>query len=272
MFDKRAVAYFYIYLVEVKKMTMSIILLVVGFILGAGGVGIVLFRQKKMLQQVIDSSQSTIDLLSKRATDADVAAIEKKLQGDIRELREQLESQKNALIQEKNASERKIDQAQRESEASIQQLKSENDSIRRAIAEDCSHLGGEIDQLLGLIKTFERWHEEMDDLMKHNRVMHGKNSEFFAIVKNVVILSLNAAIEAARAGEHGRGFAVVADEVHTLAIRSENLSKDYKSNLHKNDLITTTTFQDIQAGGKMIAAAVVALVMLNNKIKSQLTA
>lgn len=250
---------------------MSIIFLVIGFFLGAIGAGVVLVRQKKTLQQIIEAHEASISRLNMRASEADVASTEEKFHEQIRELNSQLERQQSALLQEQSESQKRIDQLHRENEASIQKIRDQNNSARMALAEDCNHLGSELEQLLGLIKTFERWHEEMDDLMKHNRVMHGKNTEFFSIVKNVVILSLNAAIEAARAGEHGRGFAVVADEVHTLAIRSENLSKDYKSNLHKNDLITTTTFQDIQAGGKMIAAAVVALVVFNNKIKNQLS-
>jgi hypothetical protein len=44
--------------------------------------------------------------------------------------------------------------------------------------------------------------------------------------------------------------------VRTLAFRSESLSKDYSNSLYKNDLTTTSTFQDIQAGGKMIMAAI----------------
>nr|WP_255375041.1 MULTISPECIES: methyl-accepting chemotaxis protein [unclassified Oleiphilus] len=94
--------------------------------------------------------------------------------------------------------------------------------------------------------------------MEHNAEMHHQNQEFFNIVKQIVILALNAAIEAARAGEHGKGFAVVADEVRSLAMRSQELSESYKENLNKNDFLTTTTFQDIQAGGKMILTDVSA--------------
>ncbi|MCO7226322.1 methyl-accepting chemotaxis protein [Pleionea sp. CnH1-48] len=100
--------------------------------------------------------------------------------------------------------------------------------------------------------TFERIHESLTELMDHNQAMSDQNGQFFNIVKQIVILALNAAIEAARAGEFGRGFAVVADEVRALALRSQELSKSYRENLYKNDLLTTSTFQDIQASGKMV--------------------
>jgi methyl-accepting chemotaxis protein len=86
------------------------------------------------------------------------------------------------------------------------------------------------------------------------------------------MLALNAAIEAARAGEAGRGFAVVADGVRDLANTSMQLSNEYKKNLSKNDLITTTTFQDIQASGNMIRNVLFGLKATTDKIQSQLEA
>lgn len=132
-------------------------------------------------------------------------------------------------------------------------------------------LSNEILTLLDLVKTFERWHADMNELVIHNRAMHAKNDEFASIVKYMIIVTLNASIEAARAGASGRGFAVVADEMRTLAARAESLSEGYRNSLHQNDLITTTTFQDLQAGGKMIIGSLTGLSLINNRIKDELT-
>ena len=131
-------------------------------------------------------------------------------------------------------------------------------------------LAGEASRLKSVAVTFERWHEAMNSLMLQNREMHAKNTEFAAIVKHVLIVSLNASIEAARAGDAGRGFAVVADEVRTLASRSAGLSKDYGNSLDRNDLTTTATFQDIQAGGKMIMAAISGIEALTQQLQATL--
>lgn len=124
-------------------------------------------------------------------------------------------------------------------------------------------MGQEISTLLGLVKTFERWHGDMNMLIQHNREMHAMNDDFATIVRQMVIVTLNASIEAARAGEMGRGFAVVAGEMRSLATRAEKLSTDYRNRLYENDLITTTTFQGLQAGGKMIMGSVVGLELVN---------
>ncbi|MBV5299033.1 MAG: chemotaxis protein [Rhodoferax sp.] len=137
---------------------------------------------------------------------------------------------------------------------------------------ECEAFGSGVSDLLGLVKTFERWHDDMNNLIIHNREMHGKNDDFSAIVRQMVIVTLNASIEAARAGEQGRGFSVVADEMRTLAGRAEKLSADYRKNLYQNDLITVNTFQDLQAGGKMIIGSLVGLEQIFKKIRERLSA
>ena len=117
----------------------------------------------------------------------------------------------------------------------------------------------DVSSLMDILSTLHRWDDEMSLLMQQNKYMLDQNDEFSIIVKKTVVLALNAAIEAARAGDAGHGFAVVADEVRSLATRAEYFSAKYRESLHKSDLVTTSTFQDVQASGKMIFAAVHAI-------------
>ena len=131
-------------------------------------------------------------------------------------------------------------------------------------------IAAEAARLKQMSATFERWHEQMISLMAQNHDMHQKNQELSSIVSHVLIVSLNASIEAARAGAAGRGFSIVAGEVRALATRSQELSKSYRDSLHRNDLVTAATFQDIQAGGKMIAASLASVESLTQQLHAQL--
>lgn len=126
-------------------------------------------------------------------------------------------------------------------------------------------VAGAIRDLYGIEMTFERWHADMTVLLAHNRGMHAKNEEFSLIVRQMVMVALNASIESARAGASGRGFGIVANEMRSLSARAEALSMDYRRTLYENDLITTTTFQDMQAGGRMILGAVRGLELSHRK-------
>jgi methyl-accepting chemotaxis protein len=126
-------------------------------------------------------------------------------------------------------------------------------------------VAGAIRDLYGIEMTFERWHADMTVLLAHNRGMHAKNEEFSLIVRQMVMVALNASIESARAGASGRGFGIVANEMRSLSARAEALSMDYRRTLYENDLITTTTFQDMQAGGRMILGAVRGLELTHRK-------
>lgn len=172
------------------------------------------------------------------------------------------EAESAALRNERDALLAQVDSLQMDS-ASLAVIAAERDELRHAgealrpvLRSQLARLAAEVASLRDVAVTFDHWHEAMDSLLVQNREMHTQNQEFSSIVKHVVIVALNAAIEAARAGEAGRGFAVVADEVRKLAARSETLSVEYSQSLHRNDLTTTATFQEIQADGKMIVAAI----------------
>ncbi|MGR3910853.1 methyl-accepting chemotaxis protein [Burkholderia sp. SR8] len=141
---------------------------------------------------------------------------------------------------------------------------------RAALAQHATKLADEAARLRGLAGTFERWHEQMISLTTQNQDMRTKNQELSAIVAHVSIVSLNASIEAARAGAAGRGFSIVASEVRGLAARSQQLSNSYRDSLNRNDLVTAATFQDIQAGGKMITAALATVETLAGQLHARL--
>jgi hypothetical protein len=247
---------------------------VVLFVVGAGAGAFVLSlsaaaRDKTNLQLLADKDASIAEL-SRRMPAAEVSALQERLAQEALAARQKIERECERLQGELDS--QRYNAADRESglEQSLRHSESELTQIKGTLSVENERLRGEITGLLAMVKTIERWHEEMEAILVNNKIMKSKNAEFAVIVKQVVMLALNASIEAARAGEQGRGFAVVADGVRDLAITSEKLSRDYRENLDKNDLVTTTTFQDLQASGKMIQTAVFGLRIANDKIRDVL--
>jgi methyl-accepting chemotaxis protein len=226
------------------------------FILGLAAGAFIVYRVAlARAERTADAARQTTEALEQASRSSAEA-----LQQQIEELRRSSDQQLAAVASQ-------AQEQQRSHQTVLTRITKGTQSLKGNALQDCDRLGTTIDQLLGLIETFERWNGELNQLLLHNREMHSKNDEFAQIVNQVIIVALNASIEAARAGEQGRGFAVVAAEVRDLATRADKLSKDYRSNLYKNDLITGSTFQDLQAGGKMIAGALNELRLLNGKTR-----
>jgi methyl-accepting chemotaxis protein len=189
-------------------------------------------------------------------------------QDDSAALRDELAQARTQLTEAQRELSRQLAEARQGAEEQLGGLRRTQHEVRNEAQQSCKALSEQIAHLMAVVRTFERWDADMHHLLSHNREMHGRSEEFARIVEQVVIVALNAGIEAARAGEHGRGFAVVANEIRTLAARAEKLSKEYRANLYKNDMITTSTFQDMQAGGKMITSAVTGLEVMNNRTRN----
>jgi hypothetical protein len=207
----------------------------------------------------------------------DEQALERLLNAE-REYLAQTHAQNLAALEE--AAERRVAEnaaqfearCQAELEAGQQALSVRLQAALDGIDAQFIRLKADAESLLGIVSMLERWHEEIQSILDNNKDLKRKNSEFKSINQNVVMLALNAAIEAARAGEHGRGFAVVADGVRELALTSTRLAGEYQQYLDMNDLVTTTTFQDMQASGNVIRTTVANLNAVCERIRTQVRA
>lgn len=215
-------------------------------------------KHQKIVQQFESRLQSLEGDLSQSISNAAHQEEIDALMQQLHDIQNTLSEREQELDEQRAAHSEALAEAQNDANQRISELESQHAESTAYLKERLNKVEADLLELTDLLVTFERWHESLTQLMEHNAEMHNQNQEFFSIVKQIVILALNAAIEAARAGEHGRGFAVVADEVRNLAMRSQELSESYKENLNKNDFLTTATFQDIQAGGKMILTDVSA--------------
>ncbi|MHB9118756.1 MAG: methyl-accepting chemotaxis protein [Burkholderiales bacterium] len=246
----------------------SLILFISGIALGVFFLTLKLLSERKANQRKLEARDKSIAELSCRIPVEEAQSRFAALQAEIDGLREKLaEREAEHELALADAAQQAVLEREEIHSTLSKAYDSRVSALRQALANDYTSLKNEINGLLGIVKTVERWHDEMQAILANNRDIKKQNEDFARVVKNVVMLALNAAIEAARAGEHGRGFAVVADGVRELATSSERLAHNFQNNLIKNDLVTTTTFQDMQASSNMIRTIVSGLLATSDKIQ-----
>ncbi|VUD56380.1 Methyl-accepting chemotaxis protein McpA [Thalassocella blandensis] len=181
----------------------------------------------------------------------------------IHELSSEIDHLKAQLKCNEQAQQTVVSDLQMQLEHTSQSLEKAESTVayfRRGVGTKIEALQEHTSRLKHDLTSFERWTHQLESLMVNNAEMQKQSATFQDIVKQIIILALNASIEAARAGEAGRGFAVVATEVRNLANESEELNNNYKENLCKNELLTISAFQDIQATSKMILTGVTNII------------
>jgi methyl-accepting chemotaxis protein len=109
--------------------------------------------------------------------------------------------------------------------------KGEGEGLEEFIVETAEMLKDLVGSIVHNSKTAMELVDKMDVISQKIGGILGVLGEIDGISKQTNLLALNAAIEAARAGESGRGFAVVADEVRKLSGRSEQFSREIRTNV-----------------------------------------
>ncbi len=167
--------------------TLAFALLVVGLLVGAASGRWWAFRRAAEAERT-----------SRKAA---VASVEEACAVTVADLQKKLEQQVLSSTAELEAAEARTYEQSRALEEQLKTATQGAEALKVRTLDACDRLGSTIDRLLGVIETFERWNEELNQLLQHNREMHSKNDEFAQIVNQVIIVALNASIEAARAGE-----------------------------------------------------------------------
>lgn len=170
-----------------------------------------------------------------------------------------LEDENQRLQQELRVCASNLSAAQSMASMAMQPQAVETDRPDRDLTESIASLITNIYALQGFADLTDRWHDQMKAVINNNKLLKEQLERFELLVKSFDVVAINAAISAAQAGVHGKGFGVVAQFVRELSTKTSVEAAEYTRMIDYNTVITTQTFQQIQASGNMIKTAMFAL-------------
>ncbi len=119
-----------------------------------------------------------------------------------------------------------------------------------------------IKQVNQLNTTISRLVDEVENSSTVIATLNAKSTDISSIIESINsiaeqtnLLALNVATGAARAGEQGCGFAVVADEVRTLAVRTQDATREITDVIASLQTEVKNAIHVIDKGQKQVVAA-----------------
>lgn len=103
------------------------------------------------------------------------------------------------------------------------------EAMNRSAQTGRSEVQQTVDRIGSLSARLQDATKVVGELEKDSKTIGSVLDVIRAIAEQTNLLALNAAIEAARAGDQGRGFAVVADEVRSLAMRTQESTRQIET-------------------------------------------
>ena len=138
-----------------------------GLALGGG----VMAWRKQRVQRALDASvpatQAHAQALALQNAAESLQAQLDAMHQDLEHAREQWRSERSALEQQH--------------QDAVQQVMYQANTMQRDANEHSTRLAQSLAELLGVSKTFERWHADMNILLTHNQGMHSKNDDLSLI-------------------------------------------------------------------------------------------
>ena len=125
-----------------------------------------------------------------------------------------------------------------------------------------------VDRIGSLSARLQEATKVIGELEKDSKTIGSVLDVIRGIAEQTNLLALNAAIEAARAGDQGRGFAVVADEVRSLAMRTQESTRQIETIVNGLQGRTTDIVQVMQGcrqqGSESAEQAGIAMTLLSD--------